>query len=60
VSGPTIFAYVSGNPLMYIDPLGLAGTIPKDFGRGKPLPPPGQLPNETKKTTETNQQTACG
>ena len=36
-------AYVEGDPISWVDPSGLAGKIPKDFGKGKPLPPPGPI-----------------
>ncbi|UCV03884.1 RHS repeat domain-containing protein [Dechloromonas denitrificans] len=56
--GLNLFGYVNGNPLSIIDPEGLAGAIPKSFGKGKPLPPPEKLPNDTNESVKNNQQTA--
>ncbi|MDT7520485.1 RHS repeat-associated core domain-containing protein [Rhodoferax sp. TBRC 17660] len=50
------FGYVVGNALWAIDPEGLAGVTPKNFGKNKSLPPPGQLPKDTQERTKQQQE----
>ena len=54
--GQNIFAYVGGNPLSMIDPEGYAGKIPKNYGKGKLLPPTDQLPRDANRNREANQE----
>jgi hypothetical protein len=34
-----LYAYVNGNPIGMLDSKGLAGAIPKNFGKGRPIEP---------------------
>ena len=42
---------MGGNPISYVDPYGLAGLLPKNFGKGKP---PGPTPDPIKDTRAKN------
>jgi RHS repeat-associated protein len=46
--GWNVYQYVYADPVSLVDPDGLSGRIPPNFGKGKPLPPSGQLPNNAK------------
>lgn len=46
--GWNVYQYVYADPVRLADPDGLSGKIPPNFGKGKPLPPSGQLPRNAK------------
>ena len=55
MGGVNSYVYAADNPIVLVDPLGLAGTIPKNFGKGKPI---GPMPNATKDAREKSDQIA--
>lgn len=48
--------FVGGNPITYVDPDGLAGKLPKNFGKGIEPPSPGKLPKDTGAAAERQQE----
>ena len=60
--GWNMFAYVGGDPVSWVDPEGLAGKIPKNFGNDKPMNPvPNPYNDGRKKRDDTKNPTdgAC-
>lgn len=46
---------MGGNPVSLVDPLGLSGVIPKNYGKNKPINP---VPNPTKDSREKTDKIA--
>jgi len=49
------YLYVVGDPLTFVDPDGLAGKVPKNYGKDKPMTPPPTA-DEIKKMLEQKQE----